>query len=277
MVDLSTAAKLAARLEPCHSFIYFAPEAGLNFHGLGLEGGAGYFASRSAALGPVSPEVVIATFYNFKPSLVRESMAGVWDVTDPAAVLAARHDAAAKALRRMLGEDADGPDIATVGELCREAAVTADPAGRALFAGHAGLPWPDDPLLVFWHAITLLREFRGDGHVSALMLEGVDPVEALVTHVASGLVRLPRALLQATRGWTDEEWAAGEARLRSRGLLAEDGALTPEGTAQRERIEATTTRTAMAPLEVLGDDGVSRLSDLVAPFSTRIRNAMFGR
>ena len=277
MVDPAAAAKLAARLEPCHSFIYFAPEAGLNFHALGLKGGAGYFVSRSAAMGAVPAEVVIATFYNFKPDLVRESMADAWTITTPEAVLEARFDAAGKAIRSMLGDQAESPDLVAVTELVRGAMADVSPAGRALYAGHASLPWPTDPVQAFWHAITLIREYRGDAHVSALMLEGLDPVEALVTHAASGLLRLPKNLLQATRAWTDEEWAAAEERLRERGLLDDEGGFTADGTAQRRRVEELTTRSSLAPYEAMGDDGMARLAELVEPFSKTIRTVMFTR
>ena len=52
-------------------------------------------------------------------------------------------------------------------------------------AGHASLPWPDDPLLQLWHAQTLLREFRGDIHIAAMTADGIDGCEALVCHAAS--------------------------------------------------------------------------------------------
>ncbi|MGI8709666.1 MAG: SCO6745 family protein [Acidimicrobiales bacterium] len=275
MVDITAAAKLAGRLEPCHAFIYFAPEAGMNYHELGLSGASGYFVSRSAAMGEVTPEVVIATFFNFKPSLVRDAMADAWTTTTPAAVGAARLDAADKALRRMLGEDIDDPDLATAAELARKAAETADPVGRPLFAGHAGLEWPEEPHMVFFHAVTLLREHRGDAHIAALVLHGLDAVEALLTHAASGTLRLPIGLLQATRGWSDEEWAAGEQRLRDRGVLTGDGSFTTEGKALRDRIEEATTASSLQPLEVLGDDGVAQLSELASPFSRTISEATF--
>src|SRR2546426_636027 len=75
-------------------------------------------------------------------------------------------------------------------ELARDAARRACEAieGRALFAGHASLPWPDDDHLVLWHALTLLREFRGDGHVAALTVAGLTGCEALVVHGATGEV-----------------------------------------------------------------------------------------
>lgn len=276
MVDPTAAARLAGRMEPCHAFIYFAPEAGLHYAALGVEGMSGYFASRSAPMGAVDAEVVVATFFNFEPSMVRTAMAGVWDTTTPDALVDARFAAVDEAYRRMLGDDIAGPDLVEAGVLARRAAETARPEGRPLFAGLAHLPWPDEAHLAFFHAISLLREHRGDGHVAALVLEGLDPVEALVTHAASGLLKLPVKLLQSTRGWTDEAWAAGEQRLRERGLLDTDGALTTEGQAQRDRIEEQTTRSSLQPLEAIGDDGVTRLTELVSPFARTISAAMFG-
>ena len=49
------------------------------------------------------------------------------------------------------------------GRLTREAAAGCRPEGRPLYAGHAALDWPDAPHLVMWHALSLLREHRGDG------------------------------------------------------------------------------------------------------------------
>ena len=71
--------------------IYFAPEAPDAYARIGLtHHRTGYFASRSAAMGAVRAEVVIATFFNFHPPLVRRAMEGVWDVASPAQVLDAR-------------------------------------------------------------------------------------------------------------------------------------------------------------------------------------------
>jgi hypothetical protein len=53
-------------------------------------------------------------------------------------------------------------------------------------------PWPDEPHLVLWHAIAILREHRGDGHITALMTAGLDPCEALVSFAAIGAAPAPR-------------------------------------------------------------------------------------
>jgi len=279
MVDTTTVRTLWRRLEPCHAFIYFAPEASRNYADLGLNGQDGYFASRSAAMGAVGAEVVIATFFNFKPELVHEALPKAWEITSPAAMLDARRDGADQALRRMLGDDISHPDLAEAASLARKAAETGDPSGRPIFAAHAALPWPEEPHLQLFHAITLLREHRGDAHVAALTLEGYDAVEALVTHLASGEIALPASLLQATRGWTDDEWEAGHERLRQRGHLDEAGGLTltEAGLESRNRVEALTDAASLPPWATLTDAEADRLREISAPFSKTIAKAMFAR
>lgn len=279
MVDTPTARNLAFRLEPFHAFIYFAPEAAAAYADLGLDGQDGYFASRAAAMGPVGAEVVIATFFNFKPELVHRALPAAWSTTTPAAVLAARFHAADLALRRMLGDDIDHPDLAVAAGLARKAAEAGDASGRPIFAAHAALPWPEPAHLQLFHAVTLLREHRGDAHVAALTLEGYDAVEALVTHLASGEIALPPSLLQATRGWTDEEWEAGQERLRLKGHLDEAGGLTltTAGKESRARVEDRTDAASLSTWEALSADEVTELRTRSAPFTKTVAKAMFGR
>ena len=255
--------------------VYFAPEASESYARLGLVGQSGYFASRAAPMGAVSAGTVVATFYNFRPSLVHDAMAGAWRITTPAAVLEARVEVAGSALRRILGLDVDSPDLAEAAELARRAALGAceHPEGRPLFAGHAGLMWPEDPLEVLWHAQTLLREFRGDGHIVQLVAHGLDGTEAVVMHEATG--ELPPAFLRATRGWTDDEWEGATERLASRGLIRSDPAtgvvsLTEGGAALRQTIEDATDRLSVVAYESIGEDGCDRLRHLVRPFSRTV-------
>ncbi|WP_147280477.1 SCO6745 family protein [Marinitenerispora sediminis] len=123
------------------------------------------------------------------------------------------------------------PDIAEAAGLARRAALSAieQPHGRPLFAAHATLDWPDEPHLVLWHAQTLLREFRGDGHLAALLTAGLDPVEALVTHAAAGQADAHRP--RTSRGWPREAWASAADRLRDRGQVT--GGWRPAGRTRR--------------------------------------------
>jgi hypothetical protein len=70
--------------------------------------------------------------------------------------------------------------------------------------------------------------------------------------------------LKATRGWSDEEWAAAESRLESRGLVA-DGALTESGVTFRKGLEHDTDRLALEGWAHLGLAGTQRVVELATP------------
>lgn len=277
-MDPLLARKTWRTAEPLHAFIYFVSEADEQYEAAGLEPGRmGYFASRAAALGPVSAEVVIATFFNFWPGLVRPVIPRAWELAAPGRILDARMAAADAALRRGLGDEAcASAEMGELGALLRRAAEAAagHPEGRPLFAAHAALDWPDEPHLVVWWAETLLREFRGDGHLAALVVEGVSAPEALVLHAASGDV--PAAALQLTRAWPADAWTAAEASLEARGWLDRTGdapALTDAGRVHRQWVEDTTDARAVPAYEVLGEDGCDRVRTLARPFSRALIDA----
>ena len=275
-MDPLIARKTWRTLEPIHGAIYFVAEAREEYATVGIDDRMrGYFASRSAPMGAVTAEVVIATFFNFDPDLVRRSMEGVWQAATPDAILDARLRAADRMLRRLAPEAIDSPEMIEAAELARAAALAAceRPQGRPLFAGHSSLPWPDAPHLVLWHAQSLLREFRGDGHIVALTVEGLDGCEALVTHAAAGDVSAD--ILRATRQRTGDDWLAAEERLRERGWLDPDLAFTDLGRERRDWIEARTDELAAAPYDAIGVDGCARLRELCRPISKAMM-AAFG-
>lgn len=262
------ARKMWRTLEPFHGLIYFAPEASAAYEALGITGTDGYFASRAAAMGAVPAEVVIATFFNFNPEVVRRAIPSAWQAAMPEQLVEARFAAADSALRRALGAAVDGDDVVRAAELARTAAEACTPEGRPLYAGQSSLGWPDAPHVALWHAISLLREFRGDGHLAALVDAGLSGIEALVVHAASGEV--PRAALQTSRGWTDDDWHAAVARLAARGLVQDDGSFTSDGAALRKHIEDRTDLLAVSPWAALGQERCDELRALVRPHSRAI-------
>jgi hypothetical protein len=275
------AVRLAWRVtEPLHAMVYFVPEAHEQFAAVGAKGAAGYFCSRSAPLGTVGPGPVAAMFYNFSPELIARVLPAAWERVTPAAVLAARLAAVDAALTRGLGAEVlHGPAVAEAATLARRAAESAAPHadGRPLYAAHAELPWPSAPHLVLWHAQTLLREFRGDGHVSALLVAGISGLESMILHIASG--EADETFLRKTRGWHRPQWQAAVDGLRERGLIAggqiegEPPALTDAGRELRAGIEAATDRLGTAPYLVLGAEGCARLAELTRPLSRTIVKA----
>ena len=171
------ARKVHRSLEPYHGLVYFAPEAFARYAALGVEGFGGYFPSRAAAMGAVGPEVVVATFLNFRPSLVHDALPSAWSAAPPSAWLEARLAAVDEALRGAVGEelllsDAVARAASLAGEAASVAAEHAD--GRPLGLAHAAVPRPSEPHLALWHSITVLREHRGDGHVACLVESGID-------------------------------------------------------------------------------------------------------
>ena len=271
-VDPVVARKTWRTLEPIHGLVYFAPEAAERYAGLGIEDRAGYFASRAAPMGPVGAGVVIATFFNFNPDLVRAAIPTAWHTASTDKILDARLEGANAALRRALGDAVGTPEMAEAAALARTAAeaATEHVEGRPLFAGHAGLDWPDEPHLVLWHAQTLLREYRGDGHVAALTVAGLTGIEALVVHAATGEVSA--AVLKATRAWSDEQWGAGVDAVRSRGWLADGDELrlSASGAAHRQEVEDVTDRLAVPAYSALGDEACADLRRLARPFSQAV-------
>jgi Helix-turn-helix family len=267
--------KMWRTLEPYHGLIYFAPEATRTYEALGVPGAGGYFASRAAPMGAVPAEVVIATFFNFNPEIVHQAIPAAWKATTPEALIAARLDVADQALRRTLGDEVDGAGVARAAELARIATTGCSTAGRPLYAGHASLDWPEPPHLALWHAVSLLREFRGDGHIACLVGAGLDGLDALVFHAASGEV--PRAGLQGSRQWDDDAWQRAVDGLQGRGLVDGTGSFTDAGAALRQQIEDTTDARALAPWEALGEQGCDELRTLVRPLSkTIVSSGTFG-
>lgn len=265
--------RFKSAFDSLHAFVYFAPEVDAALTGTGLRPGRmPYLASRSAAMGAVGPEVVAATFYNFNPEVVARAIPRAWTLATPEQVLDARFDGAGQALARLLGDHVKSDEVAEAAELAREATAGCHAEGRPLYAGHAGLAWPGEPHLVLWHAVTLLREHRGDGHIAALVLEGLDGLEALVTHSATGR-GFNVAVAKRSRGWSDEQWAAAESRLTARGILGADGALTDAGAALRERLEVATETAARGPWDHLGPERTARLEQLCRGLSRRVVEA----
>jgi hypothetical protein len=237
-----------------HSLIYFVPETEQELTGVGLRAGRMcYFAGRAAPMGAVSGGVVTATFYNFSPSLVARSIPAAWELASPDVVVGARFAAADAALTRLLGQDVIGsPDMIALAAILRDAVGACGPEGRPLYAGHADLDWPDAPHLVMWHAASLLREHRGDGHIWALACAGLSGIEALVTHCATGK-GFAAEFARGSRGWSQDEWDSAVGGLAARGLLDDQGELTSAGNELRAQIEDQTDRLAAAPWQYLGE------------------------
>ena len=255
--------------EPVHAVIFYAPETRSATDALGLRGGwMSYFGCRAAPLGAVGASVVVAAFYNFRPSMVERAIPDAWSYAPPEKLVEARWSAMDLALRRVLGDAVASPAMRTAAERAQAAVQSGDFDGRLLGRANASLTPPPEPHLALWQALAALREHRGDGHVMSLVGQGVAPCEALVLQAATG--RSPAEGLRANRGWSDEEWSAARGALVVRGWLDATGAVTPDGAAARDAIERETDRLAAAALAGVGPARTLELVDALRPFAERV-------
>jgi hypothetical protein len=253
-------------VEPIHAAVYFAPEAKDLYAEAGLKGyWMGYFASRAAAFGEASAELVMATFYNFAEHMVRRAIPDAWKFSTPARVLEARYRVADVTTSRFCG-DVNAPAVLEAAGIAERIARAARPEGRPLFAAHAALPWPDEPHLRLWHAATLLREHRGDAHVALLLGYGIDGTEAHV--ISAAAKRVDPAWQRQHRGLSDQEWGAAEERLLARGILDSDAAFTARGEALKRSIEDLTDERAVEPYAEIGEEACVRLRSLIESLAT---------
>ncbi|MFE9773594.1 MarR family transcriptional regulator [Streptomyces sp. NPDC005931] len=254
--------------EPIHAVVYFAPEPLEEFRTAGYRGfWMGYFAGRAAPLGRVGADVVHALFYNFAYARVSRAVPAAWGFAPPAQALEARVRGSVRALRRALGPAADCADTARAAELAMRAAQSAPLEGRVLFAAHHSLPVPQEPLAQLWHAATLLREHRGDGHVAALVAAGIAGREAHVLHaIASGV---PRDVYSSARDFDETEWTAMRDALEEKGLLEGDR-LSRRGQRLKADIEERTDRLAATAYDALTAEETDELIRLLRPLASAV-------
>lgn len=139
--------------------------------------------------------------------------------------------------------------------------------GRPLFAANSALPWPEDALASLWHASTLLREHRGDGHVAVLTAAGISGRDANVLHCAAGGVS--GEFIRRSRDYEDDEWATCCRSLQARGLL--DGAtLSDVGRRLKDDIENATDTLALSALAALDDAEVEALFATLTPVTRAV-------
>ena len=134
-----------------------------------------------------------------------------------------------------------------------------------MYAALRAIPIPNDVVARLFHAASLLREHRGDGHIAALMSEGVGGLEAhalfaldmgMPAERFGRIHHLPGPLLDAVIDG-----------MRDRGLIGDDGWLSDAGRATHERVEALTDDLAAKPYESLEPGELDELMATLEPLA----------
>lgn len=281
MLDLAAINRLHNTTTLFHAFIYFAPEAGEEYAAAGVEGqGPGYFGSRSAAMGQISPEMAIATFYNFSPDYVTTSLNEAWSAATARELQAARWRAVAQVLDATVAPVMPEDAIAEAIGIAEVVVANLPWSGRPLAAANAAVMRDLDAagfsasgLVALWQLVTVLREWRGDAHIGLLVAEPLDGAECTV--VSEAVAGLRPGAIRGTRVWSDADWSAAIDRLRSRGWVNADGSITEHGRHRRAAIEERTNELSQPMWSSVGDDAALRLDELLTPGRNALLDANY--
>jgi len=134
-----------------------------------------------------------------------------------------------------------------------------------MYAALRAIPVPDEVVARLFHAASLLREHRGDGHIAALMSAGVGRLEA---HVLLALdMGMPAANFGRIHHLPAAQIAAVIDGMRDRDLIGADDWLSEQGRAVKQRVEALTDRLAAKPYESLEPDALDELMASLEPLA----------
>ena len=244
------ARRLRDACEPLAMHAVWARRTNEALAGLGLDFLTGYVWGRGAALGEPEAAVVVSAFAVFEPGLLAGAYERGRRRCPRARLLSSRTEATVASLEAVLA-DVDGAEVGEVLTVLRRGLAAADGTGRPLFSGLSAQPWPESPVGSLWRACDLLREHRGDGHVAACVVAGLDPVGMNV--LTELFVGMPLGSYTATRGWSEADVAAAVAALEARGVVA-DGGLTDEGRRQRAALEERTDALQQPVVDAIGGD-----------------------
>lgn len=232
-------------LEPLHVVAYFNPTIREQLKTTGLSPMARYLGGRGAPLGGCPGACVAATFYNFNPVAVEPG----WQEATTYGLdrLYELHLSAIEAaLRDAFGTLCDDPALPELAARFSEIGAALEYAGRPLAAAWSTTEAPAEPHLRLWQSLAALREYRGDGHIAALVQSGLSGVEAIVFHEAPHPdAELRRRTLGAdfsrkSRGWSTQDWDGALDSLQRRDLLDAGGTISATGAQLYAAVEEAT-------------------------------------
>ena len=166
---------------------------------------------------------------------------------------------------RLLAVSAESDQSVEAADLLVRAAASAEIGGRIMFAALRAMPVPEDPVERLWHAATLLREHRGDGHVAALQAHRIGRTEAhVLLAIDLGMAPADFGRLHHLPSRYLDETIEG---LRRRGLVTAEQTFTDEGRAVKDAIERLTDELAADALRTLTAEDRERLVAALEPLA----------
>lgn len=256
-IDLTE--RIARSVQTTVGWIFWDPGAVSRFEALGLPGPLGYIASRSAPFAGAGYSSLVAALGSISPLGIRF----VVDLLDRDGFMKywhARNDAIVDGLIEHAPEMAG--ILASWGPVLSEIVSQLPFAGRPFAASHLDLPLPEDPVLRGWHAVNVLREWRGDTHWGIVAELNLTGPEASTLHNA--WLRYDGEWLSHSRGIPEDDIRESLLSLERRGL-AHDGVVNEAGIVLRDWIERETDRRTTVPWQLLGYEETEQLASLLEP------------
>lgn len=142
----------------------------------GLDPMSFYVLARGAALGPVGPELIAASFVWLHPGLIASSHAAATAKITAAEAGGYWRESMYDWARESLGEF-DGRD--RLAELLSRVVTSADGAQSPIFVGWRAGGAPEDSSAAVLHHLYALRELRSSLHACAVLAAGLSPAEAV--------------------------------------------------------------------------------------------------
>ena len=251
--------RISRSVQTTVGWIFWDPGAVTRFETLGLPGPLGYIASRSAPFAGAGYAALVAALGSISPMGIRfvvdfmapEDFMKYWN---------ARNEAIREGLEAHAPEILDS--LARCGPALEYVVDQLPFAGRPFSASHLDIPRGDDPVMRGWHAINIIREWRGDTHWGLIAEHNLSGAEASTLHNA--WLRYDNEWLSRSRGISDEAITRAFVALELRGL-ATNGVVNQQGITFRQMIEDETDRRCALPWQLLGYEETSTLADLLEP------------
>lgn len=136
-----------------------------------------YITGRCGVLGDVSIPVLVGALGYFEAASIEALWTQGVAAQPPATAAQLWADACAAWGRDHFGADLDYGELASLAQRIVDAAPI---TGLPIFAGWKAMPVPTDDKGAAMHLINVLREFRANAHLLAILANGVTPLEALV-------------------------------------------------------------------------------------------------
>ncbi|CAB4861332.1 unannotated protein [freshwater metagenome] len=251
--------RIARSVQTTVGWIFWDPGAVARFEALGLPGPLGYIASRSAPFAGAGYAALVAALGSISPMGIQF----VVDFMAPQEFMK-YWDARNEAIRE--GLEAHAPEILEVlAEYAPQLEAVVDQlpfAGRPFSASHLDIPRCADPVMRGWHAINIIREWRGDTHWGLVAEHNLSGSEASTLHNA--WLRYDNEWLSRSRGISDDAIQQSLVDLEGRGL-ATHGVVNERGLAFRQHLEDETDRRCVLPWRQLGYEATESLADLLEP------------